>query len=427
MGMEEAPQVDMVDGSPQGLVEPNTAIWAPPVNPINTDIHQGTGEFAIDNIDAFNPDPTFGGEVMGMSAVNWLSPQYQNVLEWDNQLAAVSYGGIGSTDMGFYFPFNAVEPARDLPDVNGDAQPLDPAMMFPPQDQRSGPMEMEKTASSSVRSSAGSVASKMTEGRFYVDGNAARAPFGGQLTHRHSIITPSEDGAVEGNTPLSEGAAASNSKDSNASQVELVSDYAYQNMIRGVQADVQRHSLDWESASIPSLAHIRAFTRLYFENFHPTYPFLRKSSDLFDHWVLLLAVSAVGAGYSREAQTVNERNAMLELVKRHAVFGTSSSQTNNEDIWTPGLEPTPDHPSLPTLQAGILNILCMVHSGKRTMMEWAMENRYCLVQQCKAMKLLAGSEPQVNPNTRREDHWLEMEARIRTGMMIWVSFPFSSI
>ncbi|KAL6407027.1 melanin regulator CMR1 [Ilyonectria robusta] len=415
--LEEAPQVDM-DGSPQGQAEPNTAIWAQPVNPIDADIHQNTGEFTVDNLDAFNPDPAFGGEVMGMSAVNWLSPQYQNVLEWDNQLAAVSYG-IGSADMGFYFPFNAVEPARNLPDVNGDAQPLDPAMMFPPQDPRSGPMEMEKTGSSSVRSSTGSVASKMTEGRFYVDGNAARAPFGGQLTHRHSIITSSEDG-VEGNTPLSEGAAVSSSRDSNASQAQLVSDYAYQNMIRGVQADVQRHSLDCESISIPSLAHIRAFTRLYFENSHPTYPFLRKSSDLFDSWRLLLAVSAVGAGCSREAQTINARNAMLELIKRHAVFGNSGSQINKEDIWTPGLEPTPDHPDLPSLQAGILSILCMVHSGKKTMMEWAMENRHCIVQQCKAMQLLSGSESQVDPDTRREAHWLEMEGRIRTGMMIWL-------
>lgn len=419
--MEEAPQVNM-NGSPQGLAEPNTTIWAQPVNQIDTDIHQSTDDFAIDNLDAFNPDPTFGGEVMGISAVNWLSPQYQNVLEWDNQLAAVSYG-IGSADMGFYFPLNAVEPARDLSDVNGEAQPLDPAMMFPPQDQRTGPMEVEKTGSSSVRSSTGSIASKMTEGRFYVDGNAARAPFGGQLSHRHSIITPSEDG-VEGNTPLSEGAAVSSSRDSNASQAQLVSDYAYQNMIRGVQADVQKHSLDWESISIPSLALIRAFTRLYFENFHPTYPFLRRSSDLFDSWRLLLAVSAVGAGYSREAQAVNARNAMLELIKRHAVFGNSGSRNNKEDIWTPGLEPTTDHPDLPSLQAGVLSILCMVHSGKRAMMEWAMENRHCIVQQCKAMQLLSGSDSQVDPDTRREAHWLEMEGRIRTGMMIWVSFHF---
>ncbi|KAH7116300.1 hypothetical protein EDB81DRAFT_701895 [Dactylonectria macrodidyma] len=424
-----------LDDSPQGPQEigSNTALWTPEVNPISSDLRRGNAgaSFAVNNLDNFAPDPAFGGEVLGMSAVNWLSPQYQNVLEWDNQMAAVPYGGIGSTNMGFYSPFNAVEPVRDplQPAMDGDAQPLDPAMMFPPQAPHNRTTEMEKTTSSSVRSSTGSLTSKMTEGRLYVDGNTARAPFRGRLAHRYSIlsITPSEDGVAEAATPQSEGVIATTSKDSRTSQAEMVSDYAYQNMLQKVQSDIQRNSLGLDSTTIPSVAHIRIFVRLYFENFHPTCPFLQKSSDLFDqpeNWVLLLAVSAVGAGYSREAQSLTSRGIMFDLVQKHAMVRIQGSQIDSGDLWTPsGLEPTPDCPDLPSLQAGILTLLCMAHSGNNNMTKWAIENRHHLVQQCKAMQLLSESEYQINPVTGRQlqiSRWLEIESRIRTGMMIWL-------
>ncbi|KAK7409226.1 hypothetical protein QQX98_008602 [Neonectria punicea] len=182
---------DALEEAHQQVTDSNKTLWTPEVDPMrDTNLHQSNPDDAFNakNPDPFAPDPSFDGVVLGMSSVNWLSPQYQNTLEWDDQLAAISYGGIEPGDMGFYFPFNAAEAVRDptiRSNIDVDPHGLNPSMVLPSEGQRSEPAEIATTSSPvSAWSSTGSFASKTTEGRFWVDGAASRAPFRGRLV-RH--------------------------------------------------------------------------------------------------------------------------------------------------------------------------------------------------------------------------------------------------
>ncbi|KAH7131311.1 hypothetical protein EDB81DRAFT_950633 [Dactylonectria macrodidyma] len=430
---EGTPQTDVVDDNSLVLQQkgPSTALWTPGVNAMDGELHQETAgtSFGIDNRASFAQESTFEGEALGISTLNWLSPQYQHIPDWDNQLAAMSYGDTGNADMGFYFPFNSVQPVQDSmqPDPTGDTRLLNPEALFSTQTLRSCLAEGEQTIASPETDSSRSVSSKMTEGRLYVDGDDTRAPFRGLLTHRHAITgATSDNGAVEATMNENRATSGPSSKGSGASIAELVPDYAYQYMLQKIHSDIQTLSMSSSLTEVPPLVHIRVFVRQYFENFHPTYPFLRKSPNLFekpDSWVLLLAVSALGASYSREAPAVISRGRILRLLKDHAMFRIQNPVDSGQ-LWTPtGLEPATEYHDLLSLQAGILALVCMAHSGDSEMIKWAIENRHHFMQQFKAEHYLPELDRQPDPTTESEgqaSRWLETESQIRTKMMLWL-------
>jgi hypothetical protein len=87
--------------------------------------------------------------------------------------------------------------------------------------------------------------------------------------------------------------------------------------------------------------------------------------------------------------------------------------------------PTEDR--LPIIQARILNVLLMVHSGTSRLMEIAVLEFTALVAASHRMKLL---RPDIrewlidtfnNPGLKQE--WLQIQLQSRAGYMIWVSGP----
>jgi hypothetical protein len=75
-----------------------------------------------------------------------------------------------------------------------------------------------------------------------------------------------------------------------------------------------------------------------------------------------------------------------------------------------------------------LNIACMLHSGKKALVECALVERHYLVEACHSLRLLVQPRKSYDPRTATDlDHnsflhdWQTKESKIRTGMMIWVS------
>ncbi|KAJ5190124.1 uncharacterized protein N7498_009109 [Penicillium cinerascens] len=73
---------------------------------------------------------------------------------------------------------------------------------------------------------------------------------------------------------------------------------------------------------IPPAPIINAWTQLYFEHFHPVFPVLHKPTyrGPDTHWLLVFAVSAIGAQFSRIPQAQTCARAMHELIRRQSMY-----------------------------------------------------------------------------------------------------------
>ena len=71
---------------------------------------------------------------------------------------------------------------------------------------------------------------------------------------------------------------------------------------------------------VPPTAVINAWVQLYFEHFHPVFPFLHKSSfgGPGTHWLLVFTVSAIGAQFSRLPHAQTCARAMHEMIRRQS-------------------------------------------------------------------------------------------------------------
>lgn len=420
-------------------------IWTPTINlTSNASFPQEPPGAAFRSVDANNfslsqglPEP-----VLGMSALNWLSPQYQEVPEWDSQLIATSGNSmaLGDFELALGFSRAALSPNTSSQGHSSQIQrpPVEHGPWILLEQQDGEPVAMDNPRSVSAKSPTSSRDSRATEGRFYVDGAAARAPFRGCLieTHATTDISPSDRSTGDPNhtsTPLS---ASFEAEHMPAIGEDLVLESVYDDLILQVQSTSHIQALKLAPTTIPPLPHIRRFVKLYFEKFHPSYPFVQKSRFARkprcplpqpDGWVLLLAVSAVGAWYCPETRSLGWRDAMLQMVNAHMEYCISSPpQDDHELLWQPsGQTFTPIRFDLSTLQASILNLIWMVQSGRKNLIHRAMADRHHIVEQCKAMHLLSMREPDfkidTSPSELLVELWSDFQAKIRTGMMTWVS------
>ncbi|RTE84487.1 hypothetical protein BHE90_000842 [Fusarium euwallaceae] len=418
-------------------------IWTPTIDlTSNAGFSQEPTGVAFRSVDTnnFAIGPGFPEPVLGMSALNWLSPQYQDVPEWDSQFMETSRNGMALGDFEFALGFSqaAISPDTSPQDYSSQTQRslVEYGPWILPEQQDGEPVAMGKPRSVSTRSSASSRNSRVTEGRLYVDGAAARAPFGGRLieTHPATGVPPSDGSIGDSNhsaTPLSTsfetGCIPTIGED-------YVLESDYNDLILQVQSISHIKALNFAPTTIPPLPHMQRFAKLFFEKFHPSYPFVQKSRfsqsprrplPQPDDWVLLLAVSAVGSWYCPEAQSLGWRDAMFEMVNAHMEYCMSSPQDDDELLWRPsGQTSTSVRFGLPTLQASILNLIWMLHSGRKNLIHRAIANRYHIVEQCKALQLLSMRESDFKidtcPSELLVETWSDFQAKIRTGMMTWL-------
>jgi hypothetical protein len=387
------------------------------------------GRFEDVQLDSQPPDfYDFAQPALGLSGINWMSPEgYPDAADWGRQLAGfLRQRDNPDVDASFPFFFGPEVDSQAGMGLYNSSGGTGGNTVSP-----AGQACQAQPRSTSSFSPSGSKHSHSTEGRLYVDGSGARAPFGGKSKHRYSIanidLLDHGDGAE---SPTSSGAD------------RLVPVSSYDSMVQGIREECHLQQLRFDLVSLLSRSQAQFFARQYFANFHPVFPFLRQSSfshDVTQDWILLLAVCAVGSRYTRRLHGQEPSDYLLDLLRkilRRQMYGLENSQDPSAPFVPGNYHNTARQPSstrIQTLQAGILTVMCMLHSGKRAYMDSAFLDRHYLVEACNKLGLLSPRSrtdaitPKAAVQADATSVWARRESEIRTGMMIWVSTdPFTS-
>lgn len=367
----------------------------------------------------------FGQSGLGVSDVNWLSPQSQDAIELDALLAAFAVN-------------HGIQAAPNATHVEGGSLREGPSTTSYDRQTsvyQSSSRQVQLVSDSEAIQSCSTTdfvpSPNPTENRYYVDGDGARAPFGGRSHDRDSAAGMEVLQAAE-----SDNTVCLHSPDPPVVHF-LVPMAAYDNLIRAIVAEGQLQCLDISMAELPTHQQTLLYVTQYFRNFHPIFPFLRKCmfpDHVAREWLLLLAVIVVGSKFTQHQEGKEQGESLfrlLSVILRRRRYGYGLGYDNGEeDIpFVPGQQKKPyTCPSLQLLQAGILNIACMLHSGNNTFVQRAFVERHYLVEACHSLQLIAQTtsdkelRDMMNQNRHGIVHkWLMRESEIRTGMMIWVS------
>lgn len=264
-----------------------------------------------------------------------------------------------------------------------------------------------------------------SEGAYYVEGSAGRAPFKGRSSWRARTAARWSIGRSSAEQGMPE------SQSIGSSGGYFVSEAIYQNCHQCLAAESNQFGHGIDMTSLPSLGEMQDLVQLYFDGFHPTYPFLRKSPSLFissSHWILLLAVAATGSRYSTESRHHMLGESLVSIVDRVVSFRLNSPVIEDGDrAWKPGSDSEmPGSLDLIMVQAMLLNSFSLLQCGKEQAVRNALRRRYYLTKVYHTMSNLSAprnvashSRGQTSAEDAFQD-WLDLESLIRTGWMIWV-------
>ncbi|CAN9333647.1 unnamed protein product [Alternaria alternata] len=316
-----------------------------------------------------SPD-AFGLPGLSLSDINWLSP---GPIDLDALLTNIGENAHGNAEQWSCSIATTTPSAPAIPTV----QPS-PHLNTTDFNTENTPREVTLERSASV-----------SENRYYVDGTGARAPFGGK--GQHSICS-------EGTVDLEEeeaNVAITPVQTSNRSSLCPLA--AYQSLIEGIATENRKSLIEVNPSSLPTHEQVAVSVRQYFECFHPIFPFLRRSSFALDaskSWLLLLAVSVVGSRYlqlSQHARLSEQLFDLLGAILTRCKYGIELQVAlGDKDVdYVPSCPAQFDTiPSIPVLQAGILNIACMLHSGRKALVERALTVDTLFVYEFQAKPLL---------------------------------------
>ncbi|KAH6620701.1 hypothetical protein B0J18DRAFT_205215 [Chaetomium sp. MPI-SDFR-AT-0129] len=370
-------------------------------------------------------------QIVDLLAMNWSSPDYSHGFEWNEMLTSGNLTQIDANQPPFSFLFEA--PAT-MAGFGDPLIPMDVQTQHHPQAHEtysaevapsSGTGTLPRRLSTCDPSTDGSAPRLSGEATSYVDGGEARAPFPARSSLQHHKGT--KDLATNPQRPLMV------QENESLSPIEagfrLVTHSAYNNMIQHIHREATQPLIGIDTARFPSHQRIAELARLYFTNFHPIFPFIRKTDfhiKSSKHWILLLAVAAIGTKYAQPNTPESASDDVLDdtldmILKTHV----HSTQEQSEGCaWNVMLdEPEMSHLGLPTLQALILNVIKKLHSGKRALAKRALIERYYLVTECTRMRLLSSAADETSTGLAdgaRAPAWVRKQSRLRTGMMIWL-------
>ena len=182
--------------------------------------------------------------------------------------------------------------------------------------------------------------------------------------------------------------------------------------------------------TFPALEELNEYARLYFDKFHDSFPLLHKASFLNNRegCLLELAISAIGACYVGTFYARKCSESLHELVHNLLEIASASDYDPGEFPGVFGLR-RPGYPHrLTRLQARILNVLGMFHSGNPKLAGFAREDRAILVTTCIGRKMLVPNHYdgwQAARSTEEEgeqfvQQWLDGELKCRAAYFIWV-------
>ncbi|KAJ4223325.1 hypothetical protein NW759_005958 [Fusarium solani] len=150
--------------------------------------------------------------------------------------------------------------------------------------------------------------------------------------------------------------------------------------------------------SFPSMNHINIFIQVYFEEFHPVFPFLHKATFVPHRgdWLLAVAVAAVGCIFSRTLRSEQTFYDLHEFLRRAIHLRVERSRTSPPDIHV--------------AQATVLNQVGMMYSGEMRLAEAVPTT----------MALLATLYSAAHPTSMDWEDWLREESKRRLFYFAWV-------
>lgn len=179
----------------------------------------------------------------------------------------------------------------------------------------------------------------------------------------------------------------------------------------------------FESDFFPSARTVNACIQLYFEHFHKGFPLVHKPTFLPSglsqpHWLLLLAVAAIGSNYADVAESADFREAFQEFLRRATSLMAEVYRT--QDLF------------IPIAQARLLNLVALATSSTQLARAHVPRYHVELARSCLEAAILqdvrASHVAQVsghqNPVAETPEHqwllWVQQELRHRTGYFIWL-------
>lgn len=404
------------------------------------ELQNGNEAASLNSNGIYDVDPNTYSDLsiqeLEISAVNWMSPQYQADFDWVSHLPALTFGSGQSGVSGFPFLHQIGEPGQQVswdPLAESCEEPIRPTTACPlmTQPPRQEDHAQPDLSASPEETTAESILSKSsTEGSYYVEGAAARAPFKGCSVWRRSILNVR---ALSVASMSSRGTGSQLEREiPGFSKGELLSAQVYKTMRRKIEAKSYMQFLHLDTSKFPSLIQSQWFFRLYFRCFHPVYPFLQSSAVAYeesaDQWIVVLSIIAVGSRYARGSPCHQTRELLFSVLRKALSHqeGNPYSQDSAEERISPYAGARSDYADLPTIQAATLNLVCMLHCGKREVIRRALVERLHLVEACRQLELLATVPVVPDKDGCPEggdlvQRWLTSQSKIRTGLMIWVS------
>ncbi|KFX91706.1 hypothetical protein O988_07614, partial [Pseudogymnoascus sp. VKM F-3808] len=286
---------------------------------------------------------------------------------------------------------------------------------------RSKPFSLERIPSIAT------VGSPSDASMYYVDGGSAHSPV--LSHHKQPNQAPLPLFSGQGSSSLSPTLENIHTQLAEYTLPQIwVAEESYVALIDYLKYTSRRDISLSHTDSFPSLKELNEFAGLYFDRFHESFPLLHKASYLNnrDGCLLELAIAAIGACYVGTTYARKCSESLHELVNKLLEIATSSYYNPSE---FPGVFGHRRYPQRPTrLQARILNVLGMFHSGNPKLSSLAREGRAILVTTCIENKLLMSNHYdgwQAALSTEEEgdrflQQWLEGEMKCRAGYFVWM-------
>ena len=179
----------------------------------------------------------------------------------------------------------------------------------------------------------------------------------------------------------------------------------------------------FQSDCFPSVTTVNACIQLYFEHFHRGFPLVHKPTFLGmglpqPHWLLVLAVVAIGSDYADVAESADLREAFQEFLRRATSLIAEVYKAH--DLF------------IPIAQARLLNLVGLATSSTQQMRSHVPRYHVELTRSCLESAILqdirandsaqANGQQQSATDTveRRWRVWIQQESRHRTGNFIWL-------
>ncbi|KAI0151025.1 hypothetical protein BJ166DRAFT_581739 [Pestalotiopsis sp. NC0098] len=353
----------------------------------------------------------FDAQATKFLSINWISQQYQASLDPFSQL-----GDIGNAfptqfldnSLGFGQPTHEdlTQSAAVNPQSASDPPPL---LLSVPRGDGETQSLFSDPDSAISRGSHGSGSF------FYVDGDGSRASLRPVFRNSSATYPP---------------ATWRHERSPGALAVDQIPVRLYQRFANHLQTEFYKVI----GSNVPSYQQVSLWVNTYFEQFHPSFPFLRRPRFWEDDsdWLVLLAVAAVGTSISNTADAAQYRHSLIEILQQMVSHRFASMQGRHDSRaeWiSPGTDSFtvsgPGTPDLATLQASVLSMICLMHGGKNEEISLAMAERSKLVDACHAMRLLSNSSAYHFSDSARDPEaqcqaWYQHQALSRVGLMIWL-------